>query len=242
MLIYAITNTVNGKRYIGLTTLSLADRWSKHKWDAANGRKFAIHRAICKYGADKFIVEQIASLPRDLGEDELCALERLIIAQENTLIPVGYNMTKGGERADTNRDQKGKTSPKKGKPMPAAQLEELRAVWASPEHRAKMSARLTGIKKKHVPPRGSHSEEHRQHLREAWARNPERHVKQAEANRARVMSDQTRERMCIAARRPDRIEALRARNAVMNADPAHWEKISAGWAKSPNRKTVNTGA
>lgn len=34
MIIYKITNTVNGKVYVGLTTTTLCNRWCKHKQDS----------------------------------------------------------------------------------------------------------------------------------------------------------------------------------------------------------------
>ena len=36
MLIYKITNLINNKVYIGLTTLMLSQRWKKHLQDCKN--------------------------------------------------------------------------------------------------------------------------------------------------------------------------------------------------------------
>lgn len=97
MLVYCVINTVNGKRYIGVTSVALNVRWNSHTLDARNGAKTALHRAIRKYGADVFLVEQIASVAPGGDYRALLALEREIIAQEGTMVPAGYNLTAGGE-------------------------------------------------------------------------------------------------------------------------------------------------
>lgn len=97
MFIYALKNTVNGKLYVGLTTLRVANRWAIHLNAASSGSSSAIHCAIRKYGAGVFVVEQIATLLPGMGIDDLRQLERDIIAQEGCMAPRGYNLTTGGE-------------------------------------------------------------------------------------------------------------------------------------------------
>ena len=56
MLIYKITNKLNGKSYIGQTTVSIETRVKAHmRKSACHG----IYRAIQKYGIENFTVEQI---------------------------------------------------------------------------------------------------------------------------------------------------------------------------------------
>ena len=60
--IYKVTNTVNGKLYIGQTSRTIEVRWREHIQDAFgrnNKGFFALHRAIKKYGKDAFKIEQI---------------------------------------------------------------------------------------------------------------------------------------------------------------------------------------
>ena len=93
MFIYRITNTVNGKFYVGKTTKTLEERLQRHFYSAKYGSQTYLHRAIRKHGHDKFIVEQLESNVNDLDEAE----ERYI-AELNP----HYNMTTGGEGGDTS--------------------------------------------------------------------------------------------------------------------------------------------
>lgn len=49
--IYKITNKINGKNYIGQTTMNLKDRLTCHKSPSAN---MVISKAIKKYGWNNF--------------------------------------------------------------------------------------------------------------------------------------------------------------------------------------------
>ena len=60
-VVYIITNTVNGKIYIGKTR-DMAVRWIDHKAKANRGdQRPGLHRAIRKYGPDAFVVRLLAS-------------------------------------------------------------------------------------------------------------------------------------------------------------------------------------
>jgi group I intron endonuclease len=97
MIIYKITNKVNGKVYIGLTTTTLKYRWTKHKAasrDLKNTKH--LYKAMRKYGIENFSIEQI-----DETNDftKLGDLERKYISEYNSTDPdKGYNLTAGGER------------------------------------------------------------------------------------------------------------------------------------------------
>ena len=68
------------------------ERWRGHKNAAKCGSKQAVHRAMRKYGNP---VIQI--LGDGLSREEACALEVEAINLFQTKVPVGYNMTEGGE-------------------------------------------------------------------------------------------------------------------------------------------------
>lgn len=95
--IYKITNLVNGRAYIGVTTATVKFRWESHirATRKARGSKQVITRAIMKYGPDAFVVEHIASAR---NKEDMLATERLLIVQEGTKGPAGYNSTDGGDR------------------------------------------------------------------------------------------------------------------------------------------------
>jgi group I intron endonuclease len=98
MIIYLITNNVNGKVYVGKTNQSLKRRWSNHKSVANQGHGTYLHNAIRKYGADNFsVTEVLVALPTAAQED-LSGWEREIIsAMGTTNHDLGYNLTEGGE-------------------------------------------------------------------------------------------------------------------------------------------------
>jgi group I intron endonuclease len=96
MLIYKITNRVNGKVYIGKWQgRRVEDRWKVHLACAAEGSRFHFHRAIRKFGPDAFQVEVLRETDDGI---ELCLLEKELIAFFQSSNPeFGYNMTLGGD-------------------------------------------------------------------------------------------------------------------------------------------------
>lgn len=91
MIIYKITNKINGKIYIGQTIRSLNKRIYEH---LARGRNTYFDRALHKYGIQNFNIEVI-----DYAEnkDELNKKESYYIKFFNCKFPFGYNLTDGGE-------------------------------------------------------------------------------------------------------------------------------------------------
>ena len=94
MLIYKITNKVNGKVYIGQTTRTLEVRKQEHL-DCAFMYKLNTHiyNAMRKYGANNFVFEEICKA-KDI--DELNYLETYYILQYDS-VRNGYNMSYGGD-------------------------------------------------------------------------------------------------------------------------------------------------
>jgi len=93
--IYLITNTVNGKKYVG-QSVGIKRRFARHKRAARTKHKresFYLHNAIAKHGVENFKFEVL--LYAD-DADFLNLMEQKIIAGYATLSPSGYNLDTGG--------------------------------------------------------------------------------------------------------------------------------------------------
>lgn len=128
-LVYKLTNTVNGKVYIGITSRTLAARWKEHVERARQGsRNSRIHVAMRKYGNEAFTREVIAVASSDA---EVRQMERDQIQAHNSF-ERGYNANLGGHglleysaeiRAKIGAAQKGKViSVESRQKMSAAKL------------------------------------------------------------------------------------------------------------------------
>lgn len=62
LIIYKITNNINNKVYIGLTTCSLDYRWGRHLTEGCNENNTKhLYKSMRKYGLNNFSIEQIDS-------------------------------------------------------------------------------------------------------------------------------------------------------------------------------------
>ncbi len=95
--IYKITNTENDKIYIGKTTKSIEERFTKHLYASQYYHKTKLYAAINKYGIDKFKIE----LLEECNDDELSHKEIFWISELDTFVN-GYNMTLGGDGMDSS--------------------------------------------------------------------------------------------------------------------------------------------
>lgn len=97
MWIYKITNLVNGKCYIGITT-NLEYRWHCHKTaPSCPSLKSPLYSAMRKYGIDNFSFEIVEEGIQDiitLGEKERYYIKKY----HSHISENGYNLTWGGER------------------------------------------------------------------------------------------------------------------------------------------------
>lgn len=101
MIIYKITNKINGFIYIGKTSKSLQSRWKEHVYKATKKQEnYIFYNAIRKYGAHNFTVEEIDVA---CSNEELTQKEIYWIAFYNSKTPNGYNMTNGGEGVVGNK-------------------------------------------------------------------------------------------------------------------------------------------
>ena len=147
-VIYCITNKVNGKKYIGQTTGTVAYRWSKHCGTGKQCR--VLSAAIGKHGKEAFDVIQIdsAASKQELDEKEIAH----IAAFRSNDRDIGYNIAPGGAIGKHAKEtceliSKALT----GKPLTAAHCVKLSeshmGIKRSAESCAKQSATATGTKR-----------------------------------------------------------------------------------------------
>lgn len=125
-LVYEARNTQNGKRYIGVTSRSLAHRRKQHEWHADAGKGYVFQSAIRKYGSDAFAWSVLETFPsyKDALRGEVAWIQE---------VEPEYNLTLGGQGA--NGLKRSEESKKKN---------AYAAANKSPEWKAKVSAALKG--------------------------------------------------------------------------------------------------
>lgn len=147
MIIYKITNKINGKIYIGQTTQSLTRRWKQHCNNAKN-KRYALRNAIIKYGAINFTVEQIDTA---WSREELDQKEIYWIEYYKSMFPNGYNLTTGGKHCEISEELRVRLSAvNKGKKPSKKCIEQSvkarKGKKLSEEHRKKMGESHKGEK------------------------------------------------------------------------------------------------
>jgi group I intron endonuclease len=88
MIVYKITNLINGKIYIGQTVKSLDFRWKQHLRDAQRLTNRALYKDMNLFGVENFTVEQVDTAN---SIDELDKKEIGLAKALNSFIPNGYN-------------------------------------------------------------------------------------------------------------------------------------------------------
>lgn len=161
--IYKITNTTNGKLYIGQTRshrlnhnkyrpFGYLGRFKDHIHEANSNKKNQsryLNYALNKYGAECFTCEKIHTCK----VDDLNKVEKQFIIEYNSKFPNGYNLTDGGKGfTDVNGEYSWKiyfpNKPRIVEPEPKSDYtkklisERLKIALDDKEHRAKMM-RLT---------------------------------------------------------------------------------------------------
>ncbi len=111
MIIYKVTNKINGKIYVGQTVGDLKRRKSVHLSNAKAGREDNyFYNAIGKYGSDNFNWEVLEEC-NDI--DKLNEREEYWIKELNTISPSGYNLRYGGKNSLYSEEHKIKMSESK---------------------------------------------------------------------------------------------------------------------------------
>lgn len=93
MIIYKITNLVNGKFYIGKTEQTIEKRWKRHLQDVGKTSR-PLYLAIAKYGATNFSISPVETCvdKNHLREREIFWIATL----RSTVLDGNYNIDKGG--------------------------------------------------------------------------------------------------------------------------------------------------
>ena len=99
MIIYLITNKVNGKKYVGQHCGSNDSRWKQHLAASLKlENPLPLYRAMRKYGIDNFSYEVLEEIPLTKGPKHLNEREIHWIKQMKSFISEnGYNVTRGGQ-------------------------------------------------------------------------------------------------------------------------------------------------
>lgn len=96
--IYKITNSVNGKSYIGQHKVPLhGEAFNRYM-----GKGIAIRAAIKKHGKEKFTKEILEYIEDDEKHLKVSEREIYYIKEHATLYPNGYNISPGGEGGVTS--------------------------------------------------------------------------------------------------------------------------------------------
>lgn len=112
--VYIHRNTINNKRYVGITSKLPEERWGRGGYGYYNNKHFM--SAIKKYGWNAFEHTIIAT---NLSSYDACKIEQDLIKQYNSNNPLfGYNICAGGETNILPRSSLDKISKKnKGRIM-----------------------------------------------------------------------------------------------------------------------------
>lgn len=128
--IYKITNKINGKIYIGITSNGYINRWKQHCTRALckkEHKKSKFHLAILKYGKEVFNVELIKTA---YTYKEASYLERFYIKKYDSF-EQGYNGDLGGYLRFISEDEKERISKKlKGHKVSEETKERIRRARA----------------------------------------------------------------------------------------------------------------
>lgn len=112
--IYKLTNTVNNKIYIGLTTQGTENRFKLHCWKAGQGSDYPLHVAIREFGKESFRREILESVENPtIARERERYFVKIFNSQDKN---VGYNTTAGGEYFEvTDEMRKAMSKAQKGR-------------------------------------------------------------------------------------------------------------------------------
>jgi len=93
--VYLLTNLATNRRYVGITTIGIKQRFEQHVAKSNHDEKMSkIHRELKEFGRENF---EITVLANKVSAEILPELEIRYIREYRTLWPGGLNSTLGGE-------------------------------------------------------------------------------------------------------------------------------------------------
>lgn len=210
--VYKITCSINGKSYIGIS-VDPQRRLRQHRNKARNGSGYALHNAMRKHGVDTFAMTVLLEVST---EEEALQMEEKLILEHNTVAPLGYNLTVGGETP-------------KGKLL----SEKMKQMWASksPEKMAEFTEKMKSVG-------ADISEETRQKrsaaAKKRWA-DPEKESKMKTALKKAGQDPERRRAISEAAKKRWADPIFRAKMQAKYATPEQREKKRKAAAARINR-------
>lgn len=87
--IYKITNLINDKSYIGVTSGKLSIRFKAHKKSYDRGSRLLLHCDMNYFGVDCFSIETLNYI---ISNQLPTNIESMYMHKHNTLHPFGYNI------------------------------------------------------------------------------------------------------------------------------------------------------
>ena len=107
--LYKITNLINNKNYIGITSRNPEERFAEHKKPSSTS---FIGKAIQSDGIENFSFEVLLT---NIKDKDISQLECEYIKKFNSLLPNGYNADLGGVEYHKHSEDIRKKYPKKEK-------------------------------------------------------------------------------------------------------------------------------
>lgn len=113
--VYKLTNLVNNKVYIGVTSIGSGKRFKLHVHKTNSGSNYPLHNAIREYGENNFKIDilELCNSAEQLRERERYFIS-LFNSQDSN---IGYNTTGGGEYFEVTQEMREALSKaQKGRP------------------------------------------------------------------------------------------------------------------------------
>lgn len=222
---------INGRRYVGQTSVRPLTRWSNHKHDAAKRPQMALHLAMRDHGIHNF---EFSIIESEVSISQLDSREKHYIDLWNTTDEkFGYNMQGGGVR------NRGSVHPATRKKI----SEASKAHYASlnEEGKRKWAERSSAVGKRNWLKGSEKAKKHLEMMRSKRVFGPEFREK----TKARMQGNQIwkfRKQSVYVAPSPEaaarKAEAIRAAHKGKPKSEAHKAAFRAAWTRRKALKAL----